>query len=588
MRTVKKQIFTFKCLVIFIFTFLLFPLSYESTATKEWTIEEIEQQLFKDEEYKEVIQYFNLHKEQIKQDNTGMYYYITGVVQVINNDYNEAYISFEEALASSMDTNQIDLAIATLKQLVLLNDVYADSGSLVEYGNQLLELAEQNEDVETEMFAYNTIALAFYYIANDDKAAELLDYMLLLAHEHDNKFYQGIYYTIMGHISYSYQEFETAKAYYEEALTLFGAVDSGEVINVNIMTEASLLLTKSQLVENKDSDEIVIEIAELIKQADKRYNKTGMVALLYILKGQIEQQFLEHQKAVTSYEKSEALIKSINHVPKAFDPVRTIHFLLAKAHYDNDDYLQAADLFMGIAEMDENPDVLKNIDEVTSKMRSFTEKDLTDRISTLTMLQEAQKQQIFWQRTVLVLFVFGIVILLRAFILKRKENKKVNLLKNELYIQSITDGLTGVYNRKRIFEILNSERENCGVALIDIDNFKLINDSLGYLVGDEVLKKVVETIQTSIRQNDEVGRYGGEEFLIVFKETNLHEAVSIVERVRKNVESIHWDYEGLKTTISVGVSTKSNDDAEEVFKRVDSLVHEAKRTGKNKVVFNND
>ncbi|WP_025026076.1 GGDEF domain-containing protein [Caldalkalibacillus mannanilyticus] len=241
---------------------------------------------------------------------------------------------------------------------------------------------------------------------------------------------------------------------------------------------------------------------------------------------------------------------------------------------------------MRIIERDKNPELLKSWDEASSKLREFSEKELTGKIDLLFELQNAQNKKIEYQRISLYLSTLVILLLIGAITWKIHENKKINQLKNQLYHQSITDGLTGVFNREKIFEILDKEvKKDSVIALVDIDNFKSINDTLGYLVGDDVLKRVVDTIKMSIREQDEIGRYGGEEFIIIIKDTTLEDAVKIIERIRKNVEALEWEYDQLKTTISAGVCKKSALAVEEVFKEVDELVHEAKRTGKNKVVY---
>jgi diguanylate cyclase (GGDEF)-like protein len=289
---------------------------------------------------------------------------------------------------------------------------------------------------------------------------------------------------------------------------------------------------------------------------------------------------------VDSFKKSKEQLDRIKHIDTSIVFDGYIKSMLARAYYENGNYKEAADIFAGNAIETEDPNFFKNIDETTNKLRAFQEKELNGRIKLLTELQDAQDKKLQYQKTILSLLALIIAILLFAFIIITKENKKANSLKDKLYIQSITDSLTGIFNRRRILEALNKEAGNNSIiALADIDDFKKINDNLGHLVGDEVLKKVADTIKNSIRDKDEVGRYGGEEFIIIIRETDLSNAVKVIERIRKSVESIEWEYEDLKTSISVGAAEKKSLSAEEVFKEVDNLMHEAKKKGKNRVVY---
>jgi diguanylate cyclase (GGDEF)-like protein len=123
------------------------------------------------------------------------------------------------------------------------------------------------------------------------------------------------------------------------------------------------------------------------------------------------------------------------------------------------------------------------------------------------------------------------------------------------------DGLTGLLNHNAIIEVLEStvlEDEVNGivtsVAMIDIDFFKRVNDNYGHQVGDEVLVELSKLLSDSTRSLDFVGRYGGEEFLMVFPETEMYIAYMIVERIRAKVENMLFAEGKIKITISAGVS----------------------------------
>lgn len=163
-----------------------------------------------------------------------------------------------------------------------------------------------------------------------------------------------------------------------------------------------------------------------------------------------------------------------------------------------------------------------------------------------------------------------------------KEKKKLEVL-------SITDGLTEIFNRRFITNYLEEEinearekNKKLTAVLIDIDNFKNFNDTYGHPFGDYVLKKVSKTIANSLRETDMVGRYGGEEFLIVLPDSDLEEGYNIAERIRRNICQLQWP-NSIQVTISGGVAELSNDQLLELLKKTDELLYKAKRDGKNRI-----
>lgn len=160
------------------------------------------------------------------------------------------------------------------------------------------------------------------------------------------------------------------------------------------------------------------------------------------------------------------------------------------------------------------------------------------------------------------------------------------------------DGLTQVHNRRYFNEVFLAEfsdlrkSSTVSIAMMDIDNFKKVNDTYGHLVGDAVLKTVASTIKNTICADDSdnylIARYGGEEFVILFRNTDLETAVTMLEVIRKNIESasVDDDDQKVKFTISIGVAEypKTSSDVKEILRDADNALYKAKQTGKNKVV----
>ncbi len=120
--------------------------------------------------------------------------------------------------------------------------------------------------------------------------------------------------------------------------------------------------------------------------------------------------------------------------------------------------------------------------------------------------------------------------------------------------------------------------------IIDIDYFKSVNDKYGHNIGDFVIVEISKLLQNNIRQTDTIGRWGGEEFIIILPNTNNIQAKNLAEKLRIIVANNYFVEVGTKT-ISVGVSTSlENDTKDSIIERADSALYKAKNTGRNKVV----
>ncbi len=155
------------------------------------------------------------------------------------------------------------------------------------------------------------------------------------------------------------------------------------------------------------------------------------------------------------------------------------------------------------------------------------------------------------------------------------------------------DELTGAYNRRYVMKSLGDEIAKVqsgargSVALIDLDHFKHINDRFGHPAGDEVLRRFASAILANIRMADRLGRYGGEEFLLVLPDTTIDQAIQIVERLRGTIAGLDWSAisPSLTLTISAGLSEiASNDTPEDLLARADRALYRAKDAGRNRVL----
>lgn len=176
-----------------------------------------------------------------------------------------------------------------------------------------------------------------------------------------------------------------------------------------------------------------------------------------------------------------------------------------------------------------------------------------------------------------------IIFLWRYYDLKRYNKKLLEL--------STTDKLTGLYNRQKTDEMLSEERKKvhryrdyaCSVMIIDVDLFKAVNDTYGHQRGDQVLQLLAEILLNNVRSTDSVGRWGGEEFMIILPHTTLDETAIVAESLRSKVEKYPFNLID-SVTISIGIGEfLPTDSVHECIGRIDSALYQAKANGRNQV-----
>jgi len=186
------------------------------------------------------------------------------------------------------------------------------------------------------------------------------------------------------------------------------------------------------------------------------------------------------------------------------------------------------------------------------------------------------------------LFMARIKANIRTYLLMEELEEK----RRSLERMAVTDGLTELYNHKHVHRLLEEQvarvqeyHSPLSVAMLDLDFFKKINDDYGHQSGDEVLRDTAIIMKQELRDDDVIGRYGGEEFLIIFSRTTSRRAKNIVERIRQKVDAHGFGTEELRITLSAGVSSLREDESSiELVNRADELLYRAKEEGRNRVL----
>ncbi|UTJ05509.1 diguanylate cyclase [Arcobacter roscoffensis] len=223
-----------------------------------------------------------------------------------------------------------------------------------------------------------------------------------------------------------------------------------------------------------------------------------------------------------------------------------------------------------------------------------------------SQVEKYKDYTLFWQTTIFFLFIITII-LYWSYKLKIEKTRNEEILKelkatqNELKIKNKrlkflarVDKLTGVYNRTKLDEVLEKEinrskrfKRDFSIMLIDIDDFKNINDTYGHLVGDKILIALADLLKIHTRNVDTVGRWGGEEFLIICPETDKLGAVKLAKYLQVKINEFTFE-ENLKITVSIGLSMFKEDTSDTILKKADIALYDVKENGKNSIEFMDD
>lgn len=177
--------------------------------------------------------------------------------------------------------------------------------------------------------------------------------------------------------------------------------------------------------------------------------------------------------------------------------------------------------------------------------------------------------------------------------------ERILALHKKLHMQATHDRLTGVWNRAAIMDCLEGELERAarqntciGVVLADLDHFKRVNDTYGHPAGDRVLQEAAQRMRLALRPYDRIGRYGGEEFLIMTPGCRLSDAMTLAERIRDSISAEPVDSRSgdIPMTVSLGVTIggdRAGEDAGTLIAAADEALYRAKNAGRNRAEFSN-
>lgn len=507
--------------------------------------------------------------------------YMDALVRFKLREFAEGYSVLEELLP------EIDPELDSLLYREVLNNMrevswyFWDIDDMLEVSISLKEWAVNHGDKHALILADYTLADVYYYFYDNKNALKLMDEGLTIAMENQDDVGIAGYYYFHGDMHYYAEEYEEASESYEKAMKYAEEVIGYPItVSLSEMIQNRLAETLAYLGRYEEAEAM---IDRLIQKTPK--NASYRLMMLYHTKGVVKLQSNKLDEAIEALNKGLGHTEKTSEIEGAEPYAIVIQTDLADAYYGNGDYKEAAGAYRIINDYYLYSDET-SLEEAASELGDYEIQPYTEQLSLAEQLQESQAQALEVKKRNLIISNFAVLLLLVVMGLIIWDLKNKRKSQREIFIQSITDHLTNVFNRGRIIEIFEEHmNENSAVILMDVDDFKPINDTYGHVVGDTVLRRIAEVTKESIRSQDYIGRYGGEEFLVVLSDCDRNTASDIAERIRANIEAIEWPYENLKTTASLGGVISRGSDSDDVLHNADMRMYEAKRKGKNCVVF---
>ncbi|WP_170176769.1 tetratricopeptide repeat-containing diguanylate cyclase [Litorilituus sediminis] len=503
----------------------------------------------KESRYQEARQRLTLALEQAKAENLS-YLFIRSKQELA---YTLSLTEHYEASLSDMQAAYIDaFALNDEFLIATINEVYGaiygymqEYGKSIEYYQKALKSYQLLNYPSYTAEAYNGLAATFRYWQKYDKAiAYYKKYRQVVSQFHSGEI---LYFADYG-LGMSYAEkgdCQQAIIVIDRALQLDGLIDY----------DAELLKRKAQCL-------IALNELEQAEQALKRASDIfAQLPELTNTRWQIEVDKIASSLAFAQGDGNKA-------------------YQLLLAYHEKNNALLEAKSSERLAKLRTNLEMERQgVESSLLKQRA--------KVLKLQVEQQEQKNQL----QSYIIIMAGILVIFAAFVLvmQRKSHEKIQAL-------SVIDPLSKLFNRRYIFNYLDrflinssGSRGSIAVLLIDIDDFKLINDRYGHPFGDYVIREVADIAQKTFRSEDVLGRIGGEEFMCILSRLDINQVMDIANRLVSQVAEHEFTDEhkqAVKVTLSIGVAQRSDTapDSENLYAQADKALYQAKHNGKNCVI----
>lgn len=505
-------------------------------------------------------------------------YYIEGVWSAVQRDYEEATSKFESALLLLEKNPNSELEMYILEKILEIEGLY---GRFSNYQDHAIRLKKLSFDKSDQLYIKSLFAMAeaHFHNYNDDVMLTYLDAGYNEAIEF--QFSNGIsrYYELKGDLERSYGNYSLAEMHYIKSYEEFTKGDK-------ILSYKRDLFLKSKLAKNYRLAGSFDESLNIYKQLEKIIDLESdyFVRDYYfeygLLLSSIGEWEIAIEKFTVALEKEKLLENNDVHKLEA-----SIYMEFGYGFTALEKYKEAALYFKKSYDVSRNMEFDKTFSEKVSTLTNYEASVLEGELTFRQKLRDASTRTIQLQKKYLRLGIFLVFCLFVSLFVLLYINRQKERIRRDLQYELEIDHLTQIYNRGKIIEVLEDNLVSSSfILMMDIDNFKSINDTFGHVVGDKALIRIAQVIKENLSDGDSVGRYGGEEFLVIINNTSSEKSFLVAEQIRLGIEHIEWE-EDIMTTISIGMVQSNKMNSDELLSKADFLMYEAKNSGKNRVVF---
>jgi diguanylate cyclase (GGDEF)-like protein len=448
---------------------------------------------------------------------------------------------------------------------------------------QAYQASENLADNTLRNDVINAMANVYYNTGQLDQAYRYYTELLELDKARGDKAALSITYFNLGHVNASRKQFSKASRNFKASLKLsreladdMGIASTLKAMGVNAQAQSKLITALKHL---RESLKIFVAIHDNTQSARVQRHL-----------GDIAHQQQRYPHAIDHYLAALSVLQK-NPFSKAL--MRT-HRGLSESYETMGDLAQAiehhhryADLLKQLLEQ-QNKEVTQRLQVQFETQRFAAENEQLALLNQHQELELEHRQDTLKMQYLLILLALGIIVL--VVILWRRSKRHAHTMQ----LLATKDELTGLKNRRAIMELAMKEwhrsirfdRDYCCFA-IDIDHFKNINDTWGHGTGDAVLKLISSTLESTLRVTDNIGRIGGEEFLLISIETNIDKAAALAERIRSKVENLkHPHQTDAPVTISIGLAQLEHQTSlDELIAQADEALYQSKNNGRNRVTI---
>jgi diguanylate cyclase (GGDEF)-like protein len=498
----------------------------------------------------------------------------------------ENYLNGLEVAESLDDKKYIADGLINLGAIYYLTEQYEQSMIML---NEALSIANTLDNEELKGSVNSELGILYSYTFQTEKSL---------------KFFQSSYenFKKAGMDLYALHSLQNIAVHhmdegrYEQAIPLFEALiqNADKLSNNEILGGVYTRMAIAYVMKEEPDTETAYQYLTMAEQYIKEAQQHNATLHFMVDKAFVLEAMKRYDEALESLRVAEDLLAENSHT-KNTSYHYNLMYLQSEIYFKTEKYEQAYQKQSQFLTRLFNDQKNINMGKVEELRLSYESKqaDLKNKI-----LEQEQSVQIiqlndmtYHEKNLQLLIVFfALVTLTLAWFL-------LNMVQGQKYLWRVSrvDDLTGVINRRRLielgekkFDITKKNQQNFSVLMIDVDNFKVINDNLGHKMGDSVLKEIAGLANQIMRKNDCFGRFGGEEFICLLPETSREDAYDIAERLRLTLQNKIKFNKIEQVTVSIGISSYKGGDTDsftQLIKEADTKMYQAKNEGRNKVCF---